>query len=80
MKPTVQEVAPLVSALYERNPVGCCLHIVLDDENVSDSHVAFCLDMAHESGHCDCIKLAGLLLLMSKTQRLKLARKRTFVT
>jgi hypothetical protein len=73
-KPTVPEVAPLVRALYEVHPAGCCLHIVLDDGNVQDSNVQFCLDLAVERGHASCAALAVLLGGMSKTQRTKLAR------
>ena len=72
-KPTVPEVRPLVVALYKRNQVGCCLHIVLDDGNVHDDHVQFCIDLAKTKGHEDCLALAKLLLRMSRTQRNKLA-------
>lgn len=73
VKPTIAEVRPLVEAIYRRHGVGCCLHIVLDDANAADGHVSYCLDLARREQHPDCEKLAGLLLLMSKTQRLKLA-------
>lgn len=59
--------------LYERNAVGCCLHILLDDCNVHDDDAAFCLARAREAGHDDCIRLAELLMAMSPTQRRKLA-------
>ena len=72
MKPTIPEVIPLVQDIYARNGVGCCLHIVVDDGNVQDSHVRFCLEQAVEQGHEDCEKAASLLLLMSKTQRTKI--------
>lgn len=72
-KPTIPEVQPLVVALYRRDPVGCCLHIVLDDQNVSQGDVEFCLAEARQVGHVECERLARLLLQMSKTQRLKLA-------
>ena len=74
-KPTRLELAPLVKALYERNSVGCCLHIVLDEGNVEDSDVAFCLSWARTEGHEACIQLAEKLLLMSRTQRLRLSRR-----
>ena len=72
-KPTVPEVMPLVRRLYERNPVGCCLHIVLDDGNVEDHSVEFCIDQAHDRGHEECLELAKILFRMSRTQRRKLA-------
>ena len=75
-KPTVPEVLPLVKALYAtpEGGCGCCLHIVLDDCNVSDGDVQFCRDYAVERGHTDCVTLSDLLLKMSKTQRHRLAR------
>jgi hypothetical protein len=71
LKPTVPELLPLVAAIYSRpdGGVGCCLHIVLDDENIRDSDVKLCLERAKERGHDDCLQVATLLLRMSKTQR-----------
>jgi hypothetical protein len=71
-KPTVPEVLPLVQALYQRHAAGCCLHIVLDDGNVSASSVAHVLAFARDTGHQDCIEIAGLLGLMSTSQRRRL--------
>ena len=77
-KPTVPEVSPLVKLLYStpQGGVGCCLHIVLDDQNVADGDVDFCIQCAKEKGHPECLELALLLRRMSKTQRLKLSRIR----
>lgn len=72
MKPTVPEIAPMVRALYARHSAGCCLHIVLDDGNVGDDCVKSCIREAIERGHADCMKLSIILLVMSRTQRLKL--------
>ncbi len=74
IRPSVPEVAPLVRALYRRNGggAGCCLHIVLDDDNVRNSNVAFCLEEARQKKHVDCIELAEKLVEMSTTQRLVL--------
>lgn len=76
MKPTVPEVLPLVRAYYAKdgNGAGGSLHIVLDDGNVEDSHVRFCLEFAREEGDEDGVRLAETLLQMSQTQRLKLYR------
>lgn len=76
MKPTVPEVMPLVREYYakEGNICGGSLHIVLDDQNVDDSHIQFCLEYAIEHSDPDGEKLARLLMQMSKTQRLKMAK------
>lgn len=63
-----------VIAIYRRNPVGCCLHIVLDDNNIRDSDVEFCLRQAVDEGHELCERVARNLLQMSKTQRLKVSK------
>jgi hypothetical protein len=72
VKPTVPEAMPLVRQLCARNPVGCCLHITLDDGNVHDADVDFCVEKAVERGHKECEELARLMRRMSRTQRLKL--------
>ena len=77
-KPTIPEVLPLVRAYYALpgNGAGGSLHIVLDDQNVDDADVQFCLDHARERGDEPGVTLATLLLAMSKTQRKKLSRAR----
>ena len=77
-KPTVPEVLPLVRSYYAKpgNEAGGSLHIVLDDGNVDDDSVAFCLQRANEKHDEDGIKLAELLSKMSKTQRRKLGGAR----
>jgi hypothetical protein len=71
-KPTVPEVLPLVNAYYRTHPVGGSLHIVLDDCNVGDSSVEFCLNHAIEDDDAEGEALARILLRMSKTQRKRL--------
>lgn len=73
-RPKVPEVLPLVRAYYQKpgNGVGGNLHIVLDDGNVEDSHVLFCLECAEQEGDADGIQLCQMLLQMTKTQRRKL--------
>lgn len=74
-KPTVPEVLPLVHAYYRKpgNEVGGNLHIVLDDGNVEDGHIQYCLEQAEADGDEDGVVLASLLLRMSRTQRSKLS-------
>lgn len=74
MKPTVPEVAPLLTAYHARHPGGGPLHIFLEDGNVDDGHIEACRRAAEERGDRDAIILADLLSRMSKTQRRKLYR------
>jgi hypothetical protein len=76
-KPTVPEVLPLVRAYCAKpgNWNGGSLHIVLADDNVSDSDVQHCIEWARERGDDDGAALGEILLRMSKTQRLRLASR-----
>jgi hypothetical protein len=72
-KPTVPEVQPLVEAYraLPGNIVGGSLHVVLDDGNVDDKSIGYCLNAAREDGDEDGAAIAQVLLRMSKTQRRK---------
>lgn len=74
MKPSIPEVVPLFLPYYTKHDAWGSLHIVLDDGNVDDSHVRFCMESAKENGDFEGYTLASILLGMSKTQRLKLPR------
>jgi hypothetical protein len=76
-KPTIPEVMPLIQEFYRKpgNGNGGVLHIVLEDGNVEDGHVRFCLQQARNQGDTDGIQIAELLLRMSKTQRGKISGK-----
>lgn len=77
-KPTVDVVEHLVRAYYavHGNEAGGSLHILLDDGNVSDDSVRFCVTSARRQDDEKGEALARVLLRMSKTQRLKLAKLR----
>ena len=74
-KPTVPEVLPIMRRYLdtEGNSAGGSLHIVLDDGNVSDGDVLFCIEYAKERCDKAGVELAEILLRMSKTQRKKLS-------
>jgi hypothetical protein len=74
-KPTVPEVLPIMRAYRDApgNSVGGNLHIVLDEGNVSNEDVRFCIDRARDRGDLAGVELGELLLRMSKTQRSKLS-------
>ena len=74
---TIPDVIPKLREfmLKPENGVGGNLHIVLEDGNVSDGDVVFCINNAIERGDKDGEELARMLLKMSKTQRKKLSAK-----
>jgi hypothetical protein len=63
--------APFWRAIYKRKLDGCCLHVAIDDGNLDNRSITWCLQEACDAGHRDCAHLAQLLLAMSMTQRKK---------
>lgn len=72
--PTVPEVLPLIRAYYAKpgNSVGGHLHITLEDGNVDDDSVRYCIESSRWCGDDDGVALGEILLRMSRTQRRKL--------
>jgi len=48
---------------------GCCLHIVVEDQNLDDDSVAFCIEQAKSEGHAGCLALAMLYAALSPEER-----------
>lgn len=73
-KPIIPEVLPLVREYLSiaGNLAGGNLHIVLDDGNVDDASVRFCIARAEASQDVEGVELGKKLLAMSKTQRRKI--------
>lgn len=76
IKPTIPDVLADFEAYHAKNPTWGSLHIILEDGNISNANVAYCIDRAIENGDAEGERLARLLLTMSKTQRLKLVMLR----
>lgn len=72
-RPQVPEVMVLVRQLYETELAGCCLPFVLEDGNPQDAFVLSAIERAKQQNHNLCLEIATKMLLMSKTQRTKLA-------
>ena len=70
-QPTVEEATTLARAIYARpgGANGCCLHIVIDDDNCETGDVAFCVKTAFMADHADCMHLACMLLAMNVAER-----------
>jgi hypothetical protein len=60
-----------IRAFMRQHPAGCCLHIVLDDGNLENGFVDYCLEYATTNGHEECMAVAKIVQRMSKTQRKK---------
>lgn len=73
-KLTVPDVIERFRAYHATNPVWGSLHIVLEDHNVEDSSVRFCVQYAEQTGDVEGAELARVLLTLSRTQRSRLSR------
>lgn len=67
-RPKVPDVVPLIRAIYASpdGGVGCCLHILTDDDNYDCA--ASCLQYARKRGHELCARAAEMLTRMSPSQ------------
>jgi hypothetical protein len=63
-----------ISAIFERNGAGCCLHIAIDDGNVRYTDLECCLQTARKVWHADCGMIAQDLMRRTKADRLKIVR------
>ena len=70
-RPTTLDLIPLLSDLYMLEEHGCGghLHIVLDDGNLRDADVEFCIAAAAKDGCLPCQQVGALLRVMTETQR-----------
>ena len=69
---TVPELIEAARDYYTKNPVGGSLHIVLDDGNLKDDSIKWCIDYARGEGDEEGAKLGEMILGASMTQRKKL--------
>lgn len=63
---------PEVSALLNGGEGSCCLHIVIEDCNIRDSDIEFCVKLAREKNCKHCEQIGRMIYTMTSTQRRKL--------
>ena len=73
-KLTVPDVLDKFVSYHKKNAAWGSLHIVLDDNNFDNDSVLLCVQHAHEQEDFEGEELAQYLVVMSKTQRKKIAR------
>ena len=68
-----QAVYDVIAKIYAKHPVGGALHIVLDDLNVTDRNIQYCLEHLDEPIYAvadrQLFRRCAELLLMVKSQR-----------
>lgn len=80
MKPSckiqVPDVIEKFEAYYKKPGNGAwgSLHVVLDDQNVSDYFVEFCEEECVKRNDTDGLELVNILKQLSKTQRIKISK------
>lgn len=75
-RPTITpELVARFARYYAENPTWGSLHIVLDDLNLADNHVQFCIEWATDHADPEGAELARILLGMTRSQRARIGRK-----
>lgn len=76
------EIIELAEELYscEGCEVGGPLHIVLEDDNVRNSDILWCLEYVGDHDYSDdvkilCYKIGSLLLMLNEEDRAEIVRK-----
>jgi len=60
---------------FADHPTWGVLHIALDDGNLEDSHIQFCIEYAGEQGDAEGQALARILMDFTPAQRAKMYRE-----
>lgn len=70
---TPSQLRALIKAYYAKpgNLAGGTLHVTLDDGNIETHHILFCLGQAKDARDVDGVRIAELLLSMTRRQRAK---------
>jgi len=74
-KPVSDEDLARFSDYRDKEPTWGVMHIVLEDQNVTDADVQHCIKSAERDNDAEGLYLSKLLLGMSKSQRLNLKRR-----
>ena len=69
---TFDEVRRMCADLYDREPCGGSLHIVLDDGNLDDVDIAYCYGCAKEEEDELAVEICECLLSWSEEMRQQL--------
>lgn len=76
MRPTldrIEQAIAMICPFYAREPAGGVLHVCLDDGNMRDGEVAWCLEEARKEGNVEAFRIASFLLVqMSENERFDL--------
>jgi hypothetical protein len=67
---------PYIVAIYGNHSAGCCLHIVLDDDNIDDQCVEWCMNQPTLCDTCrECGEILRTLSLTARRKAISLAFK-----
>lgn len=70
-RPKVPMVRVLIEAYYTKpgNDSGGCCHVVLEDDNLDDPNLRFCLEYCLKKGDEEGAHIMRLMTQMSRSQR-----------
>lgn len=76
--PEIEELSQLISKLYEADGAGGALHIVVDDGNLDDYFIKYCIDYCNSEEEKNdpnrelCLEIAHKMLKLTYEQRVLL--------
>jgi hypothetical protein len=65
----VRSLVDKIQHFYLREPCGGCLHIVLDDQNVTDENIAFCIMAAYQQRDWEALEIISAMAQLTVEQR-----------
>ena len=73
----INDIANDIEELYSISSVGGCLHIVVDDDNLEDYHIQWCIDNANpnDDDYEIGMKIAKNMLNLSMKERMLMSAK-----
>lgn len=73
------ELVERFAAYFRENPAWGSLHVVLDDKNLKDVDVDYCIEYAIQKGDREGEQLGIILRQMTKSQRFRIGERATWM-
>ena len=67
-----EDIFNLIHEYYQKEPAGGSLHIALDDGNMDDGNIEFCLKFAKENNDSDAITIGHELQKFTEDERIEI--------
>lgn len=66
------EIAERFAEYHREHMAWGCLHIVLDDDNIEDEYIRYCIEFAKEHNDQEAVELGEILLKLTEEERVEI--------